>query len=194
MAIITPATLLTLEAYSKARPEYRQRAIAHKNQRKVYIGDNVMVQFEDELTMRYQIQEVLRAEKTFEEAAIMEEIEAYQPLVPDGSNWKATLAIEFPDEEERKVKLRELKGLERRTYVQIGGFDKVYAIADEDLPRETAEKTSAIHFLRFELSRAMIDSIKGGNHIAMGIDLPAYTLHIPEISPETQASICNDLV
>ena len=190
---ITRESLMTLEAYAKERPEFRQKAIAHKNVRKVYVGDHVMLQFEDELTIRYQIQEILRVEKTFEEDAIMEELEAYTPLVPDGSNWKVTQSIEYPDVEERKRKLVELKGIERHTYVQIGDFEKVYAIADEDLPRETEEKTSAIHFLRFELTPEMVEAAKNGQAIAAGIDLPAYSYHVPEISPDTQFSICQDL-
>lgn len=184
---------MTLEAYAKARPEYRKKAMAHKALRKVYIGNHVMIQFEDELTIRYQIQEILRVEKTFEEEAILEELEAYTPLIPDGTNWKATMAIEYPDVKEREAKLVELKGIERKTYVQVGSLKKVYAIADEDLPRETEEKTSAIHFLRFELSESMVVAAKDGQQIAMGIDLPAYDAHVPEIAPETQFSICQDL-
>ena len=193
MPTIQRDSLLTLEAYAKARPDFRKKAIEHKANRKVFIGKNVMLQFEDELTMRYQIQEILRVEKSFEEKAIQEELEAYNPLVPDGDNWKATLSIEFPNEAERKQKLVELKGLERHTYVQVGNLEKVYAIADEDLPRETEEKTSAIHFLRFQLSAEMIRAVKNGDAIAVGIDLPAYTVHVPEIAPQTQASICKDL-
>lgn len=184
---------MTLEAYAKARPEFRKKAMAHKALRKVYIGNHVMLQFEDELTIRYQIQEILRVEKTFEEDAILEELEAYTPLIPDGTNWKATMAIEYPDVSERRLKLFELKGIERQTYVQVGNFEKVYAIADEDLPRETEEKTSAIHFLRFELGPEMVSAAKGGEQIAMGIDLPAYNEHVPEIAPETQFNICQDL-
>ena len=190
---ITRESLLTLEAYAKQRPEFRKKAIAHKNLRKVYVGEHVMLQFEDELTIRYQIQEVLRIEKTFEEDAILEELEAYTPLVPEGTNWKVTQSIEYPDVEQRKLKLVELRGIERQTYIKVGGFDKVYAIADEDLPRENEEKTSAIHFLRFELTPEMIASAKGGEQIAVGIDLPAYDIHVPEISPDTQFSICQDL-
>lgn len=193
MTTITRDSLMTLEAYAKARPEYRKKAMAHKALRKVYIGNHVMIQFEDELTIRYQIQEILRVEKTFEEEAILEELEAYTPLIPDGTNWKATMAIEYPDVKEREAKLVELKGIERKTYVQVGSLKKVYAIADEDLPRETEEKTSAIHFLRFELSESMVVAAKDGQQIAMGIDLPAYDAHVPEIAPETQFSICQDL-
>ena len=193
MTTISRDSLMTLEAYAKARPEFRKQAMARKAARKVFIGDHVMLQFEDELTLRYQIQEMLRIEKTFDEEGIQDELEAYNPLVPDGSNWKATQTIEYADVEERKGKLVELKGIERHTYVQVGDHAKVYAIADEDIPRETEEKTSAVHFLRFELSADMVKAVKAGDSIAMGIDLPAYTLHIPEIAPHTQASLAEDL-
>ena len=190
---ISRESLLSLEDYAKQRPEFRKKAIAHRGLRKVYVGEHLMLQFEDELTIRYQIQEVLRIEKTFEEDAILEELEAYTPLVPDGTNWKVTQSIEYPDVEQRKQKLVELRGIERKTYVKVGNLDKVYAIADEDLPRENDEKTSAIHFLRFQLTPEMIAAAKGGDQIAVGIDLPAYDVHVPEISPDTQFSICQDL-
>lgn len=184
---------MTLEAYSKARPELRKQAIAHKATRKVFLGDHVVLQFEDELTIRYQIQEMLRVEKTFDEEGIMDELEAYNPLIPDGDNWKATQSIEYTDVDERKKMLVELKGIEHKTYVQIEGFDKVYAIADEDLPRENAEKTSAVHFLRFQLDDQMINAIKAGAPIGAGIDHEAYRIHVPEISPEIQHSLTKDL-
>lgn len=190
---ISRDSLLTLEAYEKARPEIRKIAIAHKNNRKVFVGEHVLMQFEDEHTMRYQIQEILRAEKIFDEQGINEELEAYNPLVPDGSNWKVTQMIEYTDAEERDEKLKELKGLERKTYVQIGEHERVYAIADEDLERETEEKTSAVHFIRFELTPSMVTAAKTGECIAAGIDLPAYNYHIKEIAPETQASLIEDL-
>ena len=190
---ITRDSLLTLEAYEKARGDIRPKAIARKNVRKVFLGDHVMMQFEDEHTIRYQIQEMLRAEKTFDEEGINDELDAYNPLVPDGSNWKATQMIEYADIEERKRKLVELKGIERRTYVQVGGFERVYAIADEDLPRENEEKTSAVHFMRFELSADMAAAVKDGAQVAMGTDHPAYVVHIEEIAPETQASLIQDL-
>lgn len=193
MSQINRESLLTLEAYEKSRPQLRAEAMARKGQRKVFIGPNVMMQFEDEATLRYQIQEILRVEKTFDEAGIQDELEAYNPLVPDGTNWKAIQMIEFTDVEERQIKLVELKGLERHTYVQISGHDKVYAIADEDLPRENEEKTSAVHFMRFELSANMIAAAKKGEPIAMGIDLPAYHYHIDEIAPETQSLLITDL-
>jgi len=193
MATITADSLLTLEAYAKARPEIRKSAIAHKNLRKVFVGEHVLIQFEDEQTIRYQIQEMLRAEKTFDAEGIQDELDAYNPLIPDGSNWKATLMIEYEDVAERERKLVELKGLERHTYVQVGDHEKVYAIADEDMPRENDEKTSAIHFMRFELSANMTAGAKAGKAICVGIDLPAYNYQIDEIAPQTQASLIEDL-
>jgi len=193
MASITRESLLTLEDYAKARDQIRSAAIAQKNKRKVFIGDNVLLQFEDEQTIRYQIQEMLHAEKTFDQQGIMDELEAYNPLVPEGSNWKATQMIEFTDVEQRKQKLVELKGIERHTYVQVGDCERVYAIADEDMPRETEEKTSAIHFMRFELSDAMIAAAKAGQPIAAGIDHPAYNVHIDALAEQTRASLVEDL-
>lgn len=193
MSLIKRQSLLTLETYEKLRPDMRREAIERKSNRKVFIGPAVMMQFEDELTIRYQIQEMLRAEKTFDEAGIEEELEAYNPLVPDGTNWKATQMIEYTDVEERDKKLVELKGLECHTYVQIAGHDKVYAIADEDMPRENEEKTSAVHFMRFELTPEMIASAKTGETIAVGIDLPAYDFRVDEVGPETQGMLLADL-
>ncbi len=190
---IARESLLTLEAYERSRDEIRSEAIKHKGLRKVFLGDHVMMQFEDEKTIRYQIQEMLRAEKIFDEEGINEELEAYNPLVPDGSNWKATQMIEYADVAERQQKLVELKGIERKTYVQVAGHGKVYAIADEDLPRENEEKTSAVHFMRFELTPEMVAAVKAGEPVAMGIDHPAYTVHIGEIAPQTQLSLANDL-
>lgn len=193
MPAITPESLLSLEEYDKQRGELRRRAIDKKNRRKVFLGDNVTLQFEDEETIRYQVQEMLRVEKTFDQQGIMDELDAYNPLVPDGSNWKATMMIEFPDVEERRRKLVELKGLERKTWVQVGQHDRCYAIADEDMERETEEKTSAVHFMRFELSPGMVAAVKQGEPIAAGIDHPGYQVYLAEIAPETQASLAEDL-
>ena len=193
MQTITRNSLMSLEDYAKARPEFRKQAIAHKATRKVFIGEHMMLQFEDEITLRYQIQEMLRIEKTFEEEGIQDELDAYTPLLPNGSNWKATQSIEYEDVELRKQKLVELKGIETKTYIQVGNHGKIYAIADEDMPRENEEKTSAVHFLRFELSAAMTAAVKNGEAIAMGCDHPAYQFHILEIAPETQASLIEDL-
>lgn len=193
MATIRRDSLLTLEAYAKQRPALRQQAMAHKALRKVFIGDHVVLQFEDETTLRYQIQEMLRVEKTFDEQGIQEELDAYTPLLPDGRNWKATQTIEYEEVAERNRQLVALKGIERHTYVQVAGFDRVYAIADEDMPRETADKTSAVHFMRFELTAAMVAAVKAGQPIAAGIDLPAYSVHVAEIAPQTQLSLAQDL-
>jgi wyosine [tRNA(Phe)-imidazoG37] synthetase (radical SAM superfamily) len=163
-----------------------------KRIRSVFVGPNMTLQFENEATIRYQIQEMLRIEKTFEEEGIMDELEAYNPLIPDGTNLKCTQMIEFPDEDERKVKLAELVNIENRTYVQIQGFDRVYAIADEDLERSSAEKTSSVHFSRFEFTAEMIVAIKKGAAIAMGSDHPNYNYRVDEIDPETQGSLIDD--
>ena len=178
MPQITRESLMTLEAYAKARPEFRNKVMAHKKNRTVHLGKNVTLIFEDELTIRYQIQEMLRIEKTFDEDGIQDEIEAYNPLVPDGSNWKATMMIEYPDETERRAMLAKLKGIENRVWVQVMDFTRVHAIADEDLERENEEKTSSVHFLRFELTPDMVAAAKHGAAIAMGVDHPVYSAEI----------------
>ena len=170
MPHITRDSLMTLEAYAKARQEFRSRVMAHKKNRVVSLGDNITLIFEDELTVRYQIQEMLRVEKTFEEAGIMDELAAYNPLVPDGSNWKATMMIEYPDPAHRAEMLKQLKGVEGKVYVQVHDWGKVFAIADEDLARENEEKTSSVHFLRFELSSEMTQSVKHGAAISVGVE------------------------
>ncbi|MDH4294260.1 MAG: DUF3501 family protein, partial [Betaproteobacteria bacterium] len=148
MSLIKPDTLMSLETYAKARPEFRAKVMAHKKDRTLQLGEHVTLIFEDELTIRYQVQEMLRAERIFEEEGINDELGAYNPLVPDGSNWKATMMIEYPDESERRVMLTQLIGIEDRVWVQAGDFDRVYALADEDLERDNGQKTSAVHFLR----------------------------------------------
>lgn len=193
MPRITRESLLSLEQYHRDRDAIRAEAIKRKSDRRVYLGDHVTLAFEDEVTLRYQIQEMLRIEKTFDDEGIEDELEAYNPLVPDGTNWKATMMIEYVDAEERAAKLVELKGIEDRLYVQVAGCDRVYAIADEDLERANETKTSAVHFVRFELSRSMIDAVKAGQSIAMGIDHAAYSVRIDEIAPETQGSLAEDL-
>ena len=192
MTKIERTSLLSLEDYAKQRPEIRAEAMRLKRIRSVFVGPNMTLQFENEATIRYQIQEMLRIEKTFEEEGIMDELEAYNPLIPDGTNLKCTQMIEFPDEDERKVKLAELVNIENRTYVQIQGFDRVYAIADEDLERSSAEKTSSVHFSRFEFAAEMIVAIKKGAAIAMGSDHPNYNYRVDEIDPETQGSLIDD--
>ena len=193
MARITRESLLTLEAYAKARREYRAKVIAHKKARTVHLGEHVTLAFEDEFTMRYQIQEMLRIEKIFEEDGIQDELDAYNPLVPDGANFKATMLIEYEDVDERRDALARLKGIEDRVWVQVEGTPRVYAIADEDLERETDEKTSSVHFLRFELGPEMIAALKYGVGLGVGVDHPAYQAEIPSLDPETRAALVKDL-
>jgi Protein of unknown function (DUF3501) len=193
MPAITRESLLTLEAYAKARGDFRAKVLAHKKHRSVAVGAHVTLLFEDELTVRYQIQEMLRVEKTFEEAGIQDELDAYNPLVPDGSNFKATMLIEYDDVAERKAALARLIGIEDRVWVQVEGCPKVYAIADEDLPRENEQKTSAVHFLRFELTPEMVAALKYGVGLAIGIDHPAYAERIPALAPEVRAALVADL-
>jgi len=185
---ITPETLMSLEAYTKWRKVHKPEVIAHRKLRSVQLG----VQFESETTIRYQIQEMLRIEKVFEEEGILQEIEAYAPLVPDGSNWKATMMIEYTDINERKRELAKLIGVEDRMFVEVEGHGRVYAIADEDLDRETDEKTSAVHFLRFEFTPVMCAAVKAGAGVKLGCDHTHYPSHL-DISPDTLASLAGDL-
>lgn len=193
MARITRESLLTLEAYAKARPAFRAKVIAHKRARTVHLGEHVTLVFEDELTMRYQIQEMLRIEKTFEEEGIQDELDAYNPLVPDGRNFKATMLLEYENVDERRAALARLKGIEDRVWVQVEGCPKVYAIADEDLPRENEQKTSAVHFLRFELTAEMAAALKYGVGLGLGIDHPQYTAEIPAVGEATRKALAADL-
>jgi len=192
MAQISRDSLLTLEAYAKQRPEFRARVIAHKTHRTVRLGQHITLIFEDELTIRYQIQEMLRIEKTFEEAGIQDELDAYTPLIPDGANLKATMMIEYEDPLVRKTELARLKGVESRVYVQVDGQPKVYAIADEDMERENEEKTSSVHFLRFELEPTAIASWKAGAAVAIGVDHPHYAVRLDEVAPQVQSSLARD--
>ena len=182
---------MTLEAYARARPEFRARVMAHKKNRMLQVGGHLTLIFEDELTVRYQIQEMLRTERMFEEAGIQGELDAYNPLIPDGANWKATLMIEYPDVDERRRMLGRLIGIEDRVWVQ--GHGRVYAIADEDLERDNAEKTSAVHFLRFELEPAMVQALKKGAALAVGVDHPEYRHATDAVDPAIRASLVNDL-
>ena len=193
MSRITRESLLSLEEYHRQRDSLREQAIKQKALRLVYFGEHVTLAFEDEVTLRYQIQEMLRIEKTFDDEGITDELEAYNPLLPDGDNWKATMMIEYTDPDERAQRLVELKGIEDRLYVQVSGCDRVYAIADEDLERANETKTSAVHFVRFQLAANMIDAVKSGHSIAMGVDHPAYNVRIDEIAPETQGALAEDL-
>ena len=189
---ITRESLLTLEAYSKIRKTARAEAIAHRRARTVMLGEHITLQFEDEKTIRRQIQEMLYIEKIFEEEGIQSEIEAYAPLVPDGGNWKATMLIEYPDVHERKRELARLIGVEDRLFVEVEGHARVYAIADEDLERENDEKTSAVHFVRFELTPAMRQAIRAGAAVKIGCDHTNYPAHVA-VAPETLASLAGDL-
>ena len=191
MAKIARDSLLTLEAYAKQRPELRAKAIAHKRARTVHLGEHVTLLFEDETTIRYQVQEMLRIEKTFEEAGIQDELDAYNPLIPDGSNLKATMLVEYEDEAERRDALARLRGIEDGVWLQVGAEARVTPIADEDLDRETEDKTSSVHFLRFELTPAMIAAWKGGAVVAMGVDHPAYHAQI-ELSPAQREALAAD--
>jgi hypothetical protein len=193
MPTITRDSIMPLEVYAKARQEFRAQVMSHKKGRKASLGKNVTLIFEDELTIRYQIQEMLRAEKIFEEKGIIDEIEAYRTLIPDGSNWKATMMIEYPDPVIRADKLTKLVDIENNVWVKIESYDPVFAIADEDLNRATEEKTSAVHFLRFELSQDMIKALHKDASLSMGIDHPAYQAQIEQVDKLLRNSLINDL-
>jgi len=192
MTTLTRDSLMSLERYAKERPQFRARVMEHKKKRTVALGEHVVLIFEDELTIRYQIQEMLRAERIFEEEGIQGELDAYAPLIPDGANWKATMMIEFPDVEDRRRMLAKLIGVEDRVWVEVAGLDRLYAIADEDLERETAEKTSSVHFLRFELTPAMVSALKAGAAVTMGIDHPAYSASV-KVTQAVRDSLVGDL-
>jgi hypothetical protein len=189
---ITAGSLMSLEAYSKYRKDNKAAIMAHRRLRSVRLGEHINLQFESETSIRYQIQEMLRIEKIFEEEGIEQEIEAYAPLVPDGSNWKATVMLEYPDVNERKRELARLIGVEDRLFVEVEGHPRVYAIADEDMDRENEEKTSAVHFARFELTPAMCAAVKAGAGVKLGCDHTHYPAHVA-IAAETLASLASDL-
>jgi hypothetical protein len=186
-------TLMTLEAYAKARKDFRARVIAHKKHRTVHLGEHVTLIFEDALTIQYQVQEMLRIEKIFEEQGIQDELDAYNPLIPDGRNLKATMMVEYEDVNERRAALALLKGIEDRTYVRVEGCPPVYAIADEDLDRETEEKTSSVHFLRFELTKEMVDALRYGVALSIGVDHPHYAAALDPVPSEIRAALLRDL-
>jgi hypothetical protein len=192
MAAIARDSLLTLEAYAKERAAFRARVIAHKRNRTVHLGEHVTLLFEDGLTIRYQIQEMLRIEKMFEESGIEQELEAYNPLIPDGSNLKATMLVEYEDEAERRAALARLRGIEDAVWVRVAGFAAVPAIADEDLDRENDTKTSAVHFVRFEFTPPMAAAFKAGATVAMGVDHPNYRAEVGAIPPAVQQSLASD--
>ena len=190
---LTRDDLMSLEAYSERRAAFRSEVMAHKKNRKVALGEHATLYFEDRLTIQYQVQEMLRAERIFERDGIQEELDAYNPLIPDGSNLKATFMIEYPDEAERKQALARLVGIEDRVWVQAEGHERVYAIADEDLDRETEEKTSSVHFLRFELDDAMVAALKQGAALHVGVDHPEYEAVVSALPDPVRDSLCGDL-
>ena len=192
MPQISPDSLLSLEAYARERNAYRSRVIAHKKVRTLHVGEHLTLIFEDEQTVRYQVQEMLRIERIFEQEGIRGELEAYNPLIPDGGNWKATMLLEYSDPEDRRRKLAGLKGVEDAAWVQVEGCAKVFAIADEDLERENEEKTSAVHFVRFELDAAMRAALKRGAGLAVGVEHANYQASVT-VAPEMQRSLVGDL-
>jgi len=192
MPQIARESLLSLEAYARERKDFRARVIAHKKRRCLQLGEHLTLVFEDELTIRYQIQEMLRIERIFEDDGIRSELDAYNPLVPDGANWKATMMLEYPDAAERQRRLAELKGIEDQVWVQVEGCERVYAIADEDLERENDQKTSSVHFLRFELAPEMCSAIKYGVGLTVGVDHANYRARAGA-PPELRASLACDL-
>ena len=192
-AKLTREDLYSLEKYAEVRSDFRTKVLAHKRHRQVSIGPVATLYFEDRLTMQYQIQEMLRVERIFEATGIQEELDAYNPLIPDGNNWKATFMIEVPDENERRQVLALLVGIEDRVWVRVGDAEPVFAIADEDMDRTTAEKTSSVHFLRFDLTPAMVAAAKQGAAIGMGIDHPEYRHEIAAIADDVRASLVADL-
>ena len=192
MPRIDRASLMTLEAYARARTQFRAKVMAHKKNRAVQIGDHLTLIFEDELTIRYQVQEMLHAERIFEEEGIQSELDTYNPLVPDGRNLKATMMVEYPDAEERRKRLAELIGIEDKVWIQVQAHDRVWAIADEDLERENEQKTSAVHFLRLELTEDMILALKEGAVLAIGVDHPRYKARL-EAPPAVRDALAEDL-
>lgn len=192
MSHLTHEDLFSLEKYARERPAFRAKVIAHKKHRQVPLGPHATLYFEDALTMQYQVQEMLRLERMFEPEAIQEELDVYNPLIPDGSNWKATFMVEYPNEDERRVALARLIGIEKATWVQVAGFPKVHPIANEDLERETADKTSAVHFMRFELTPEMVAAVKHGAAIEAGIDHPEYTCAVT-LESAVRDSLAGDL-
>ncbi len=193
MTALRREDLFSLEEYARIRNDFRREVMEHKRDRKVCLGPNATLYFEDLMTMKYQVQEMLRVERIFEEEGIQEELEAYNPLIPDGSNWKATFMLEYPEIEERRRALAALKGVEDRVWVQVDGHDKVWAIADEDLERESEEKTSSVHFLRFELEQNMVEALKAGSLFSMGIDHEALNVAVAPLAENNRQALLADL-
>jgi hypothetical protein len=193
MQKLTRDDLFSLETYAEKRDEFREGVLAHKRNRRLALGTNAALYFEDRMTMQYQVQEMLRIERIFEAEGINEELDAYNPLIPDGSNWKATFMVEFPDVEERQAMLHQLVGIEDRVYMRVGDLDKVYAIADEDLERADEKKTSAVHFMRFELTPEMVQALKGDAQLSAGIDHESYQVEISPVADNIRQSLLGDL-
>lgn len=191
---LTRADLLSLEAYAQQRGEFRTRVMAHKKQRTVHLGEHLTLIFEDRLSIQYQVQEMLRIERIADPGGVADELAVYNALVPDGSNWKATFMMEYADADERRKALAQLKGVERRVWVRVAGFDPVYAIADEDLEREDETKTSSVHFMRFELTPEMRRAVKSGAAIAAGIDHEHYRYAVEAVAPPVRDSLAQDLI
>ena len=190
---LTRDDLYSLEKYAEVRPQFRADVMKHKRERVVPVGPNVTLHFEDRLTMQYQIQEMLRAERIYEAEGIQDELDAYNPLIPDGSNFKATMMVEFDDVEERKRALARLIGIEDRTWVQVSGFDRVHAIADEDMERDTEEKTSSVHFMRFELTPEMVEAVRSGAAVSVGVDHENYSHQVEPLPNNIRDSLARDL-
>jgi len=193
MTKLTRKDLYSLEEYSEKRDEYRKKIMAHKENRRLELGNHILLSFEDRLIIQYQIQEMLKAEKIFEAAAIEEELEVYNPLIPDGTNWKATMMIQYTDVEERQRQLARLIGIEDLIWMQVEGLEKVYAIADEDLERDNAEKTSAVHFMRFELNSNMVAAVKSGATISAGVEHENYQAIVKPVADNLRDSLASDL-
>ena len=193
MTKLTREDLYSLEQYSEMRDSFRKKIMAHKENRRLELGEHILLSFEDRLIMLYQVQEMLKAEKIFEAEAINEELDAYNPLIPDGTNWKATLLIQYPDVEERQKQLTRLIGIEHKIWLQVEGFDKIFAISDEDLERDNAEKTSAVHFMRYELDNDMIAAVKAGAAISAGVEHENYQAVLSPVADNLRASLAGDL-
>jgi hypothetical protein len=193
MPTLSRADLWSLEEYSELRPTFRSEVMAHKKHRQLSLGEHVRLYFEDYLTIKYQVQEMLRIEKVFEAEGIHEELDTYNPLIPDGHNWKATLMIEYEEPHEREQQLARMIGIEDKTWLQVEDCDRIYPIADEDIVRDNGEKTSAVHFLRFELTPVMIAAVHGAASITAGIDHPAYTVKVVELPALVRDSLAKDL-
>ncbi len=190
--MLTHENLYSLEQYARLRPEFRAKVIAHKKNRRLGLGDHAALYFEDQLTMQYQVQEMLRLERMFEPELIQEELDVYNPLIPDGRNWKATFMVEYPDEAQRRAMLAKLVGIENKVWLQVKGFDRIYPIANEDLDRSAPDKTASVHFMRFELSPAMVGAMKEGAALLAGIDHPEYRIEL-QVPDNVRDSLANDL-